>query len=611
MEGHRAEIRDFRELVVLQATQDNTELQLATLQALLSQAPASRRSSRTAEVAHSDAKSTYRMRSLRRADEALRVAQATRPAIMPAETESPLSNPTINSLDLRHIIADYAERHQLDDPQVFERATLPEIEYLSDVEAEHNDSVPPNLMSPAPHDDTSAAPHRLPVAAHDLGHNDHSMARMLLPQIRDARSLSSSWRHALGHAELGTASLSNTNQVTNAKADTLHLPQPALDADSASIATTIIYIFEDSIEPVQLVNGAVMLVTPYTGSKGMPCDVTITQIGSLYVQAVTKRTFPADSMPSLGENLSMTSPFIAPRRESTLIHEAPTSLPLVFRHALTGGLASFPRIIHPSAEIANYKPNTYPYAVEFYTYQMLSLPALNIIFQAKADRDLVREKMFGKQLLASVGVDRVDFELKQITKPCWTQPMSLWKTNTKVVNDVSTININSAILSITVQCNSADKNTKPDSAMELEVLGARNISPVVKSTGKDLELRVRVLGSTSNLSSTDPTSPKGGPNDDPQSSDTSVFSEMSYDSQTIEQAQVPKTTRKLSFLSIKKKSTTESIKSPSKSPNGPEGKSGMQTPGTFSCFVRFTETTAEYVEQKLHFLKQLEESVRR
>jgi hypothetical protein len=106
----------------------------------------------------------------------------------------------------------------------------------------------------------------------------------------------------------------------------------------------------------------------------------------------------------------------------------------VFQHPFVQGLESFPRILHPAIDTMDPLHSKAPYTIHFIRPQFSIIEhhqcsdhrsdQIKYHFETQDDRDLVREAIFGKLLLANAGVEEV--KLKNTTI-CDMEIISLWQ----------------------------------------------------------------------------------------------------------------------------------------------------------------------------------------
>lgn len=115
-------------------------------------------------------------------------------------------------------------------------------------------------------------------------------------------------------------------------------------------------------------------------------------------------------------------------------------------------------------------------------------------FKHESDRNFVRQKIFGKKLLASAGVWLVHFYTNSVPRPCHEQMVCLWKT-TPFSAENSNASDHADELTVTVQCIPNGWYTKLDCAVEFRILkiSQENIEQVRNNTRKVLLLELQQL----------------------------------------------------------------------------------------------------------------------
>ena len=600
MNAHRERIKDFKHTVLIQAALDNTELQISSIKLQLNCGHPSFRGPEPLRLALDNAStsSSDRMSVLTRASKSLKIArrlesnpttqlqQGLSPVI---EASSASTQSTGLTGDLKEEIADYVERNELYRPEALQLDRQQELEYIGRLPGRWMRSQQRALekaqQEPIPIESTSDIVSDVsPVASRYRADLNFSSAAEFQRVVDDTGSISLSWKGAFDNVQL------NGGQRSLRSLDEIPLPDPALDLDDVSDSDSGTTDDTNPADDHFALPESIMIITPWTGSQPIQCHLKMVQSeGSLCIQSTSVRRFHLDVMPTLGgrDGISPSS-LLRIKEETAGAIEASDLMALTFNHAVLGGLDSFPRILHPTAESTTTRNNTHPYMVTFYSHQFLSVDGyeklpkavrgLAYLFRGKADRDLFREKVFGKKLLASVGIATIQLDRKGQMKPCGTQAMSLWlgtKPDTAQPTDRPPV---SELLTVTVQCNSRGKQTEPDCAIEMAVLKARNVDNVRNKVGKELELEVRPL---IDKTEDDETTMAGGV----LSSDASVLSSSSERSYSIG-------SNKSSTFFKRRTSSVTSVTT-------------LKPVPSFHCFIKFTESSDDYIHAKRRFVDAL------
>ncbi|KAJ9651277.1 hypothetical protein H2198_009431 [Neophaeococcomyces mojaviensis] len=617
--SHREKMKDFKEIVLIQAALDNTELLLSSIKLQFSSGQAHFHGPVDHQLApdNSSTISSDRMSILTKASKSLKYARRleSNSVSQPKLTLSPVVEASSASTesagmnaDLKQEIADYVERTELYRPEALQTDRLQDLEYIGRLpgrwkksqqrtreQAQYQPSSSGGVREQAQYQPSSSGGTPDFPSSISIQSLDHHVNGSLRPAagprnaIDDDVSISPSWKRVFGSVQL------EGNERNSILSDVRSLPGPALDLDNFSDSDSSIVDVTDPIDNHFTLPEPIMVITPWTGSKPIQCHLKMVQSeGSLCIRSTSVRTFHVDAMPTLGGGVGISpSSLLRIKKETAGAIRSSDSMSLVFNHAVLGGLDSFPRILHPTTESTATPTNTHPYAVEFYGHQFLNVEGyhelpkavrgLAYLFRNKNDRDLVREKIFGKKLLASVGISTIQFDKKDQMKPCRTQAMSLWLSTQSDTATLSDRLPASDLLTVTVQCNSRGKPTEPDCAIEMAVLKARNIESVRSKEGKELELEVLPL---LNKTDEDEATMAGAV----LSSNASAVSTSSDRSQSV--ASTSPETKKSSIFFKRRTSSVVSVTT-------------LKPSSPFRCYIKFTESSDNYILAKKRFVDAL------
>ena len=517
---HRDNMKDFKQTVLIQAAQDNVELHIHSIRLQLEERERSFQAAQPPLRDDASAASSDQISILSKASKSLKATSqwqraSSRPhrlrlsPVVEASSASPRSSDVEMSDDLKDRMATFIERRELHRANSLQFATMQDFEYLAKLPQKWLQSQkqqPSQLDLPSPQLSIPPTP-QITLRAESISDTfstremTESVETILrCPPLRgESASISPSWRSVLGKVQYGhgsTASSSISERI---------LGQPALDLDTVTVSGVASVYSTESEEDAYMVINGVELVLPWQRTPPMPCRLRVIPTdASLNVEATTVETFHPTALPPLGGNGPLTpSDLMRSGHKVGDTDKTTIRVPIVFTQAiqLNGGMRSFPKVLHPRAETVASATNTYPYMIDFYEHQFVKVEAysklpmavrgLGYRFQRKEDRDTIREQIFGKQLLASIGVAKIQFDQRSPT-PCGTQAATLWGTRTK--EDPRTT---FGDLTITIQCSTRRDSTKPDCAIEFTVLKliSRNLDKLRKSEGKELELEILQLQS--------------------------------------------------------------------------------------------------------------------
>lgn len=233
--------------------------------------------------------------------------------------------------------------------------------------------------------------------------------------------------------------------------------------------------------------GCVKISSPQTGLEPTFCTLEITEsAGSICVDIVANpRRMTAGSIEGSVQSEKMSAPSAS--FDCSLGGNGDLAFARTFKHLFTPSTRPIPSVWHPDHEGPIVARNE-PYTITFTQNQVfqetgISQPLRHIadlkyIFFDKDYRDHVRSKLFGKQLLASVGVKRISFNYIA----CERKAVSLW---------FDTRN-NPKTKTITFFRTSKDKKDRPRGEVEYEVLGIEEYKHA-ENIGEPLVLFVRQL----------------------------------------------------------------------------------------------------------------------
>lgn len=579
IQQHRENMRAFRADVQLQMTLYGIELGIRQIQITGQHMQAGAQSQRMVpDDVVSVASNTDRMSLLSTARSSLRMVrqlQSTpsqkRLQLSPVlEGSSSMSSQRDQTADdLRVNLAGFIERRQLYTQEDIENAREEDLEYL--------------IREPLKWCRSHLNPEPLPQAGTTLGSGSRASQFATGTQFR-LDDIELSLGDSFGNSIFGALNYDQSS-IRRTIAQSHLLPESAMDPDVSSISE-ISSTGSDEAAEISVEISEATITVPWI-KAALPCQLKLIRSeGSLHIHSSTTKTFQPNKRPS-----------IAGQTPSDLLNMASSlagqSIPIIFSHAVLGGMSSFPKILHPTAEVES---EEYPYVVEFYDHQYLKVEGysglergvqgLRYSFKVKKDRDSLRQEIFGKELLASVGLSTVQFDAnsKSIPKPCTTQAATLWRSRGE-----------SPELSITVQCSTKGKQTKPDCAREFIIVkyDLRKIEKVRNSEGKELELMIRPIDNT--LSPLPSPGLSGGVlSSNSTASNVSTYSAGSENRQDL--ASPSNRSRRTSYLSIGRSpsiATMETIK-PVK---------------TFTCYIGFTENSSRLVRAKDRFLDVLKRNV--
>lgn len=606
VDRHRENIKDFKQTVLIRTTQANIELSISAIKLhMMNQSAASRNPrgyvyddtiSTTSDSDHISLLSKV-SRSLQVAGSLESAPHQHRRLPLSPVLESSASRRSVadeSPEDLKGNIARFIERRHLNMLDAVQDARQEDLEYIARLpEKWYRSQIRPDIQ-PASAIRTSINSIGSRSSSESEAVVIHSIELPVAEPSDDALSLSPSWHKILNQIQYDQSS------AQSAATKKEFLPDPAIDLEVSSLSDVSSIHTEEQVDDQAMVIDQVMIAVPWIKAS-LPCQLRLTRSeGSLCIRASTTKTFNPDRMPAIGGQTPSTLLNLRPAQTN-----ASEPIPLVFSHAVLGGMSSFPKILHPTAEVGD--SGEYPYVVEFYDHQYLkaegypnlrpAVQGLRYLFQRKSDRDLLRQEIFGKELLASVGVSGVQFDTssKSVPKPCTTQAATLWRVHRK--NEGS---IDVPELTITIQCSTKGKQTEPDCAREFSVVryDAKKLEKVRKSEGKEIELEIRPVAEKDTPS----TLPSPELSGTVQSSGSTASNVSTYstgsDSRYDPGHSTGNRSRKTSFLSMKRNSsiiTVETIK-----PVKP-----------FLCYIRFTESSPSLIRAKERFADALKDNMPR
>lgn len=607
IEMHCNSMQNFKQTVVIEMAQDTVELQLQSIRLQLEQSQANVRMHQSHIRDDASSIMSDRMSTLTRVKRSLKAARQLqlepapeRPTglspVLEAGSASLRSQPMDSSNELRHRIVERIERAHLYDADSVETITIQDLEYIArlperwlqrqreqQVQAQRHMISPPSghLAPLSPRETMHLADPGLGLSILEPG----PVSSTISPRLEDTQSLSPSWNLAFDRAQFGGFTDAGSSASTRILGD------PALDFEKMTFDDGASLHLTQSEEQHDVVEG-VLLRTPFDKQFPVKLDLKLTQ-GSLHVQATTEEMFSLDSLPILAK---MTPSTVLRLGRHGDAEDSQERQPLIFHHAIEPGMRSFPRVLHPRAQDPR---SAYPYVIEFYEHQYFTselypkLPkavmGLSYHFKDKKARNTVREAMFGKELLASVAVDNIQFDNGSKPKPCGTQVSTLWKSGSKI--------------SITVQC-STKGEPAPDCAVELKITGVdmKELEKVRGSTGKGINLKVRKI----EHEATNQASPTLSAGVLSSSSTTrSAFSGVSDSSNSTTDGQT-------SLGSQSRKSSwafSPSLKSSKMSIMTTKSARTVKAVSSFYCFIRFTESNDKFIRAKKDFLDALKRNI--
>jgi len=602
---HRENMNHFKQTVLIQAAYDNTELHLHTLRVHLENRQGTTQVVQGTVQDDGSSLSSEHMSVLSRASRSLRVARQMQiepprrhevrlSPIIEASSSSTRTSQTDGQDDLRRKVADFVEKVELHKPGSLQVARLQDLRYIAELPERWYRSQQEQQQQHG----SGPSPRHVPIST-DLLSRSSILGFSYVPaqvpaRSGDAISISPSWHIALDKAQYGSNVVGSPTLCASIS------PERALEIDDVTISDGASVDSAQTDEEEQVIEG-VMIMTPFL-ARPMPCRLKLVQsAGSLCIQSTTIKRFYREALPALdGITSSSLLPITGSNDDGIY---TPEMTPLIFNHAVLPGMSSFPKILHPSAEVSTNAFDAHRYLIDFYQHQYLqverypNLPkammGLSYAFERETDRNLLRQKIFGKQLLASVGVSTVQFATGSVPKPCGTQAASLWK-NTPISPENSNASDCGDELTITIQCSMKGKPT-PDCAIEFRILKIdhKNIEKVRINKGKELELKLRRLEPNKHEPLTVVAS--GGVMS--SSSTTSNLSNISDSSHSSAEAPslAKSQSRRTSLFSPSRKSSITSV-------------STTKPLASFLCYIKITEEGNGSTRAKKDFLDALETS---
>ncbi len=497
---HRKDMRDFKQNVLIQAVNDSIKLQLQMMRSqhgqqegvsanprdLLRVDAISIASDRMSRMSVLTKVTIFLDRACELRPEPSRRHEVPLSPIIEDHQSSTEDNPPVVTNDLKRSVADFIESKQLHKPDSLQIASLQDLEYIAELPTQwqqlqlsrqespvvlHERRNPTSLL---PRTTIQSSP---PVLAPIPARND------------DAISISPSWNMALERAQYGSMHIGLTTASS-----TITLPEPALSLEQETLSDKASSVGSTTIEGVEQPIEGVMIHVPFFANP-MQCRLRMIQSeGSLCVQSTTVDRFHGDFPPTLDAVTPFSLLRVSDRDEDESHSGGPS--PLIFNHAVMAGISSFPKVLHPGGETGT----LYPYIIDFYQHQYIqvegypklprAVKGLSYAFKEKSDRDLVRQRIFGKRLLASAGTATIKFDTKSVPKPCQAQSTSLWR-GIPSTADTSDTAGHTNDLTVTIHCSTEGHQTA-DTAIELRIskLNLENLDAVKENEGKVLKLRV-------------------------------------------------------------------------------------------------------------------------
>jgi hypothetical protein len=217
---------------------------------------------------------------------------------------------------------------------------------------------------------------------------------------------------------------------------------------SLSVAGSSVDIGMSAKENLNLTGWAAIFVPGQFDTRGLRCNLEITTSeGSICLWAIAttqRRSNSFQLSPSSPAALTPHALLPSLPLESTSPTDRPpqnAELPRTFRHFFTHDSRPFPNVLHPSVE--GPEERCAPYAFSFRENQFVAeegssdggkwITGLRYAFEQQADRDFVREKIFGKTLLVSAGTEKISFSTYVAGRQ---QNISLWE---DLSNQIKTI----------------------------------------------------------------------------------------------------------------------------------------------------------------------------
>lgn len=618
IEMHRDNMKNFKQDVLIQAAYDNMTLQIHGIRLQLGGKESTSGMGQATIQDETSSFSSDRISVLSRASHSLKLArqlergpsknrQLQLSPIIEASSTSTRPDAGDVAGDLKQNVADLVEKAELHKPDHLQLATSEDLERLAKLPARWLKLQQGLTQQSSGQLSSSRVANGRGVldtiSIHSVSHSNRSSTYVPIAND-DAFSISPSWRNAFARVQYGQ------NEPSLSSISERLLPDAAIDTelDATTISDNYSICSTTAEQDQSFIVDEVMIITPWH-TRPLPCQLKmIPSEGSLCIQSSTIKKFHANALPPMGGSVAVTP--------SSLLHMSDTSdeirpaeqVPLVFNHAVLCGMSSFPKVLHPSAEMTSPGTDSYPYIVEFYQHQYMqvdryeklqrAVKGLAYLFRHKEDRDAVRQKIFGRQLLASVGISTIEFDTAS-PKPCGTQAASLWKRFPSVTEQQdSDPACHPNELTITIQCSTKGKRTEPDCAKEFIVLNIRskNVDKIKYSAGKELELDLQLI-EREDLES--PTTDMSGGILSSDASNISGISERSQSHSLDDPIQSPKIgSRKQSFFS---KSRTLSIVSAVTT----------KPSNSLRCYLKFTEGSPSLDKAKERFLDALQTNLER
>lgn len=616
---HRNNITNFKQTVLIQAAQDNIELSMHSIRLQLEREEQNQSSSRRLLRDNASVLSSDHMSILSKASRSLGIARQleNEPSdqvvfhlspVIEASSASAQSIYAAGSGDLRGKLAEIVERSELHKPETLQVISVRDLEYIAELpeqwyQSRKQQKSRPNASSKAIIPTNEKNSSLIPIRSHGE-RSTHIVPSETIDD--DTVSLSPSWKRAFSKVQYREGS------VADSLASEVLLPQPALPlVDSPREDSSIAEYAVDHGEE-NLISGKVMITTPFVISPSiqqpLQCHLELHRTeGSMRIQASTSKTFNQDAMPCLGYGNGAT-PLQMLHVDDEGSQDVPRRTPrhLTFKHAVLGGTTSFPKILHPSAELYVTGSGTHPYLIEFYNHQYLQVEGYSKLpkavkglmyhFERKEDRDLVRQSIFGKQLLGSIGISTVQFLKlpKFMPKPCNTQAMSLWR-SLPAGHSFGNSTVDAGELTLTIQCSTQGKQTVPDCAVEFVILNLdrAKVTRVRDNEGKELQLEVALVlehGKPSDeLEVPTMMNPSGGNSPDTNVSTSSRYSVTSES----DHSNTP---------SLRNSSRPGSIILPSLRRASVTSTTSNTQLTSLRCWIKFTESSRSFVRDKIRFL---------